>query len=299
MRRGVRSVTRIAFGCVICGATFLAASGSRADGTEPTQPKPSGRVDIRSLPRKFAREADKAVVFQQYMQTTVALATEWLSKKEIEFCQAFAKDLTALRGITFVEPIARAVSIDDPGLRAYWPRCSALRPQSWVGQVPIAGSLQSQQEKFYATKDAALYFVNITNIRPPAPTYVLFDEGICTLSQPAFCVQPWYRVISPKQCTYGEVQLPGADMFDNWSESPFRFGLSALISYSKSIWSLSVKDDGGALAFVTLDRRAATKRGSLCFFDRLDKTEPEIFRQRSSNRPPNSGNAHDAGEGQK
>ncbi len=79
------------------------------------------------------------------------------------------------------------------------------------------------------------------NQSPEDRLYVLFAQGVCDQKAEGKCISPTYEIVNQKKCAliggYG-----GNDVYENMSGN--EYGLSSIVSYMKSIWSISVEDDG-------------------------------------------------------
>ncbi|WP_146002911.1 hypothetical protein [Telmatospirillum siberiense] len=292
----------VAMSVVLMSVQALGADGQQAGASGvPT----SQWVDGRTLPRSFKSEADKAVIFKLYAHsaTTLTYPTEadlahGASKEEIAFCRSFGEDLRAMRGIKFIEPIARGETIDDPKLRAYWPKCEKLKPDTVIWPAIDSKGLDVPRE-YYRTKYTYIYYVNFLNENPENDQYVLYVEGVCTKAKSQKCIFPTYNVLYPDSCTLDDdASLQGRDTYENlWAE---QYGLSALVSYRGKVWSLSIEDDGG-VQNITLSKNTWTgtviaSPGDTDELSPIKHTSCLFQRPLSPQKPlpaPNSGNRSD------
>lgn len=234
----VRALNLISIVGILSIAFECRAAGDYTPGSPPASLGQS--IDPQSLPRTFGHEADKAEIFQRYAQIITKQSTDRRTKEEVAFCQAFGDDLRALRGINFIEPIARGEDISDPKLHAYWPQCSKFQPEKILW--PPVYSPGMEQREYYRTSSVVLYYINALNEHPQVQRYLVFAQGLCTRDSTHKCFRPNYEIVDAKKCTLTVVNN-GDDTFENlWRNE---YGISAVILYKQKYFYLGIEDEGG------------------------------------------------------
>jgi hypothetical protein len=163
------------------------------------------------------------------------------------------KDLRTLRGMTFVEPIAKGKTIDDPAVHSYWPKCPELKP-GFI-HFPPEDSPNGMGPPYYWKGSVTLYQVDyqngmaanqdiLLNYAPGSEPLLLFSERLCVpegTSADARCIGSIYHRVDPDQCTLdGNVVLAGDIYIDQ-----NKYNLNAVIRYKGLVWLIAVADGTG------------------------------------------------------
>lgn len=155
------------------------------------------------------RERAKAPYFQKLANQTLL---PYLPHSA--HCLAVLEDLRAMRGFSFIEPILRTSSYDDPRLMKYRNQCPALALNKIVAD-PTEWEDRPEEEQdaakmaFYASRDFALYLVDIDNNlntgNEIGEEYIFTGEHACARRDGDDCYGFAYFAVDLKKCTKGEI----------------------------------------------------------------------------------------------